>query len=106
MPSDPAIMLAARRARQVPVGPLRDAFLATGRSAGSVAMALNWKCTVRKPGRAPRECFDGPRVKRTLGLKPYKPRAGYPKRLRETVTYAMAERLARAIGVDPHEVGL
>lgn len=99
--------VAARRNREVDLAPLREAFEVSGRSAADVARAMGWFCTNKFGGRGkPQTVADGPRVRRALGLRPEQTKAGYPPALRQRCSYEMAVRLAHAIGVDPHEVGL
>lgn len=91
--------------REIDLTPLREAFLARGERSVDVARRLGWE-DVR--GRA-----DGQRVLRSLGVNPCyysiprgrnkgEKRRGY----RRTTSYENAVRMARAIGVDPVEVGL
>jgi hypothetical protein len=69
---------------QVPVAPLREAFLRSGLTATEVARAAGWV----------RHQADCARVARSLGLRGSQ----------EFVTYANALVLADAIGVDPVDV--
>jgi hypothetical protein len=78
----------------VDVGPLREAFERSGVSRQELALRLGWL----KP--------DGGRVSRALGMTPYDPGHGLPPRLRERITQDRATELARAMGVDPIDVGL
>lgn len=78
---------------RVYVAPLREAFLRSGRTQGQVAQEMGWAHVT---------------VGTTLGLRPVATtkRGKRYESWRSTVTVEVAERLARAIGVDPHEVGL
>jgi len=82
-------------------GALREAFLASGLTAGAVADLLGW--TYRRGHRARN---DGSRVRRALGLKLERGRSGEEWRLRRTVSSETALLLADALGVDPVEIGL
>jgi hypothetical protein len=86
---------------EVPVAPLRSAFLRSGVSAYEVAARLGWTRRGRYIGH---EIPDTSRVKRTLGLKPY--RTNGRNVVRQRVTYDRAVEVADAIGVDFHEVGV
>lgn len=83
--------------REIDLAPLREAFLASGRTLVDVARALDWYDR-GKP--------DGGRVSRSLGLRPYYSGRVKRSRLRAACSYEMAVRLADAIGVDPFEVSL
>jgi hypothetical protein len=85
---------------EVSVEPLREAFLASGRSAYEVALALGWT-RLRDGRRHP----DSERVKRQLGITPY-PLARGRMAIRQRCTYARAVEMAEAIGVDPVDVDL
>lgn len=93
---------AAQPGREVDLTPLREAFLASGRSAVEVAGALGWihqgATTVK--GR------DGRRVLRALGIRPYSRGHGRGMVYQQTCSYKRAILLAEAIGVDPVDVGL
>lgn len=80
---------------EIAVGPLREAFERSGKTATEVARALGW--TDR--GRA-----DGPRVRRALGLRLYW--SDGKAKFRQRCSWDTAEALAEAIGVDRSEVGL
>lgn len=86
----------------VPVEPLREAFNDRPHlSAGALARNLGWYrkrsgWSVRKP--------DITRVKRTLGLMPY--RSNGRVLVRTHVQYHRAVELAEAMNVDPVEVGI
>jgi hypothetical protein len=79
---------------QVNVGPLREAFERTGMSPGEVAARMGWF----KP--------DGRRVTEALGIRGYSPGHGLPPRRRERMDLRRATKLARAMDVDPVDVGL
>lgn len=81
---------------EMEIEPLREAFERSRRSASEVARQLDW-----------RHCGspDVVRVRRQLGLHPYHPGHGYPPRLRSRCSYQRYVELARAIGVDPAQVG-
>jgi len=79
---------------EVPLEPLRDAFLRSGVSASELARRLGW---VRP---------DSERVRRSLGLKLDQNSRGYPPRLRETTSYERALAIADALGIDPSDVDL
>jgi ribosomal protein S27AE len=87
----------------IDVAPLRDAFLKSDLTASEVARRLGWSRGRSYTG-APMP--DGSRVRRALGLCLYDPGKGYPKKYRERMTHDMAERLMRAMHLDPHEVGI
>lgn len=82
----------------VPVEPLREAFLRSGVSAYELAIRLGW--TRAEPSRRP----DVTRVKRSLGLMPY--RSNGRRMVRRKVRYERAVELADAMNVDPYEVGI
>lgn len=79
---------------------LREAFILSGLSPGEVARRLGWWRT-EKGRRVP----DGTRVLRVLGVRTVAGKRERGRRYRR-VAYWTAERLARAIGVDPVDVGL
>jgi hypothetical protein len=80
--------------REVPVAPLREAFLRSGLSRCEVARRMGWGNKA------------GYRASRALGLVPTPMRRGYPPKHIETTSYDRAVQLARAIGIDPTDVGL
>lgn len=85
----------APSAGRIPVEPFKRRFQGLaeqGTTAADIARRLDW---TTKGGGA-----DGPRLTRTLGLRP--DGASY----RQKLTYDMAERLAEALGLDLWEVGL
>jgi hypothetical protein len=84
--------------------PLREAFLASGLPANEVARRLGWMRPPPKGKRSP--VPDQGRLRSALGLRPYNPGHGYPMRMRSGLRHETAERIARAINVDPWEVGL
>lgn len=84
-------------ARSVDIIPLRQAFLRSGRTAGSIAIELEWF----RRGHP-----DSNRVTRSLGISPYHQSRGRRPRCVERTSYERAVMLAQAIGVDPVEVGL
>jgi hypothetical protein len=94
-------MCKARAENLYPVDPLREAFLASGLTFSHIARQCGWVRYQRGL-----EIGDATRVARLLGLRDYKPGPGYPRRVRERISYENATRLAEAIGVDPYEVGL
>ncbi|HXQ33174.1 MAG TPA: hypothetical protein VN843_04050 [Anaerolineales bacterium] len=77
--------------------PLRSAFLKSDRTAADVARYLGW---YDYNGRA-----DGHRVKRALGLVEDISKQGY-RSIRKSNYRHLALQLAKAIGVDPWELGL
>jgi hypothetical protein len=79
---------------QVNVGPLREAFERSGMSTRELALRMGWL----KP--------DNGRVNRSLGITQYDPGHGNGPRLRERIDYGRAIELARAMDVDPVDVGL
>ena len=86
----------------VPVAPLREAFQDRPHlSAGDLARNLDW-CRSR-PGYGVR-IPDRTRVKRALGLMPY--RSNGRTLVRKSVSYERAVELAEAMNVDPYEVGI
>jgi DNA-binding Lrp family transcriptional regulator len=80
-----------------PVGPLREAFERSGKSTSDVARGMGWF----KPNGDTQEG----NVTAVLGLRAVPTRKGC-RYVRKTVDIDTAERLAKAIGVDPWEVGL
>jgi hypothetical protein len=96
----------AARAGRAPVdpAPLREAFQRSGLTANEVARRLDWMRPPPKGKRSP--VPDQGRLRAALGLKPYNPGHGYPLRFRRGMRYETAELIARAIDVDPWEVGL
>lgn len=80
-----------------PVAPLREAFERSGYRAADVARELGW-FQRGKP--------DGGRVRRVLGLRPWRTKNGRRVYYQEHVSLGVAERLAGALGLDPREVGL
>jgi hypothetical protein len=80
--------------REVPVEPLREAFRRSGLSSGDLARALGWM----RPDHA--------RVERQLGIKTAGRARGSNPYYIESTSYDRAVELARAMGVDPTEVGL
>jgi hypothetical protein len=85
----------------VPVAPLREAFERNGLTSTEVARELGWYETTPKKVR-----LDTGRVRRTLGLRSEQTRANRGKGYRQHVRYETALKLARAMGVDPVDVGL
>lgn len=83
---------------KVPVAPLREAFLASGKTAVAVAKAAGWFCS-----NGVSEYPDSSRVKRTLGLLPDVNGKGIQSR-RTLVDAELAAILAEAVGVMPWEV--
>ena len=79
---------------EVPIEPLRDAFLRSGLSTHELARRLGWV----KP--------DNARVRRALGLYPDRNGRGTQPRLRETTSYDRALAIADALGIDPADVDL
>lgn len=100
-------MCAGRMANLVEVAPIRDAFLASGLSAYEVANALGWYEYKKKDRRYPKR-VDSCRVLRTLGMrKTYESKSrGGRVRYRTHVTYETAGQIARALNMDPWELGL
>lgn len=79
---------------EVPVAPLREAFLRSDMTAGDLARALGWMKA------------DHQRVARQLGLQHDTNGHGSPTRSRGTMSYNRAVQIAEALGIDPTEVGL
>jgi hypothetical protein len=92
---------------RVPNAPLREAFLASGLSAKVVAERLGW---MRRPTPATRRrghLADDTRVRSALGLKRSAPsRHGRVPTVRQTLDYDVALQIARALDLDPVDVGL
>src|SRR5690348_15875204 len=87
------------RRAEVEVTLLREAFLASGKSASSVATAMGWTRLKRNGnGHGPYVGGDSQRIRRALGLAECNQSHGYRGR-RERCSYEMAVRLAEAIGV-------
>jgi hypothetical protein len=76
----------------IPVGPLRDAFLRSGVSASELARRLGWT----RP--------DSLRVHRQLGVTIDRNGHGSPVRHRETMSTARAYEILDALGIDPLDV--
>jgi len=76
---------------KIPNDRLREAFLASGRSACEVALAIGW--TYLKAGRV---TGDGSRLRRALGVR------WSSQRL---IDAEAASQIAEAIGVGPWEIG-
>lgn len=87
----------------VPVAPLREHFIrAYNRdelTARDVAERMGW---VRTHDGVP----DSTRVMRALGLAQKTSRGGSPRRYTTVLEYETALRLAKALGMDPHEAGV
>jgi len=80
--------------REVPIAPLREAFLRSDTSVQELARRLGWM----RP--------DGYRVQRQLGIRPGSNGHGYPARERETMSYERALEICEALGIDPVDVDL
>lgn len=84
---------------------LREAFLEEQRAgrvdAALVAIRMGWENSGRW-GKAP----DTTRVRRRLGLTPETAKGQGKGQYRRYLEREKAEQLCRAIGLDPHEVGL
>jgi len=79
---------------EVPVAPLREAFLRSDVSAGELARRLGWT----RP--------DSMRVARQLGLlQSHDGRSRQPY-IRETTSYERAVEICLALNIDPADVGL
>jgi hypothetical protein len=91
---------AAPKADLVDVAPLREAFLKSGLTLSDVALAAGW---IQKH-RGKREGGDSSRAARYLGLKPWTTRGN--RSFRSHVSYETAVVLARAMNVDPIDVGI
>jgi hypothetical protein len=79
---------------EVPVGPIRDAFLRSGVSASELARRLGWT----RP--------DSLRVHRQLGMHLDTNGHGVPVRHRETTSMGRAFEILEALGIDPADVDL
>jgi len=94
-------MARPRRPDEVPVGPLREAFERSGLSTNEVARRAGWlRHYVARNGRV-RKMGDSTRVRRGLGL--VATQGGW---VRTHLTYDEAVALARALDVDPVDVGV
>jgi hypothetical protein len=81
---------------------LREAFEASGLTAGQVARRMDWTYTDKRG-----YVFgDSSRVRRALGLLPARGGSDTEARLFKTLTIDVAEAIAEAIGVERYEVGL
>lgn len=80
---------------RVPVEPFREAFERSDMSATEVALRAGWTSRGRP---------EGGRVTRHLGLRPYRCRDRWL--LVELLAPPTAERLCRALDLDPVDVGL
>ncbi len=87
---------------------LREAFEASGLSAGLVAHRLGWEYVrrQRRNNGEPIMRADATRLKRALGIVSERGRDTDPWRHRRTITLTVATAIAEAIGVDPVAVGL
>ena len=85
--------------REVPVAPLREAFLASGLTQSDVARRLGWFRHDR-PGRP-----DVTRFARAIGLKPHL-NGSHEWAYRQTTTYDRAVEIAAALGFDPVDLDL
>jgi len=79
---------------EVPVGPLREAFLTSGISAAELARRLGWT----RP--------DTVRVARQLGLRHNHHGHGSRPYLRETTSHERALEILEALGIDPVDADL
>lgn len=86
---------------RVPLAPFQEAFARSGRSLRDVAEDLGWLVAGRPDER---------RIARALGLAPMqgsrRADGSRPWMTAESVAYDRAVLLARAIGVDPVDVGV
>jgi hypothetical protein len=83
---------------RVPVAPLREAFLASGLTLSQVCYRLGWTCPHGRYVVA-----DTSRLQRSLGMRALSQPGRYTN---HHIGYEHATRIARAIGVEPYEVGL
>ncbi len=83
--------------KRVPVAPFREAFERSGMSASEVCRRLGWIDSRGKP--------ESTRLLRSLGLKDHYHRDGV-RRLTQNIDYERAVRIARALDVDPVDVGV
>lgn len=83
----------------VPVAPLREAFLRSPLSRTELALALGWEHNGRP---------DGTRVERALGLvpTPVSPKDGGGSNIRQSVKYKTAVAICRALGLAPVDFDL
>lgn len=85
--------------------PFREAFERSGMSTNELARRLGW--FKRRSDRPHMPLVpDGTRAMRAIGRALDTDSRGYGPRYRQRVTYGMALRLARALDLDPWEVGL
>ena len=84
--------------REIPVAPLRAAFLRSGMKRTDVARVLGWTDS--------RGCPDGQRFARAIGLVATPHGRGYGMQYRQTTSYERAVELAEAMGYDPVDFGL
>lgn len=87
----------------VPNDGLREAFLTCDVAAHEIALRLGY--TRPRYGRAGR-FGDADAVRRALGLKPCRPRAGLSPTRQRFMREATAIRFCSALNVDPVDVGL
>jgi hypothetical protein len=85
---------------RVPVDPFQEAFRRSGLSANELAERLGFRRYTPGTGKG-----DGIRVLRILGLRAHHHHRGQVT-CNRTVPYETAVRLADAMGVDYHEVGV
>jgi hypothetical protein len=98
--TSPVAKYAPGRVGKVPVAPVREAFLASGRTAVDVARRAGWMYT-RSSGLT---VADGSLVKRSLGLLDDSSGGTGRRSRRKVMDAEMAATLAEAIGVAPWEV--
>lgn len=82
---------------QVPNEPLRERYARLAAQQEDIAEVVALRCGWLRGQRHP----DTQRVRRTLGLD-----ADSAQRVRKTVSYENAVRLADALGLDPFEAGV
>lgn len=93
-------MAVTRRRGRVPVGPFQERYhelCERGATASELAV---------RAGFLDRNKGDVSRLRRALGLKAEAPRNGNRRYTAGWITYETAERLMRALDMDPFEAGL
>jgi hypothetical protein len=97
-----------RSERLVAVGPLREAFVASGLTYGAVCRRIGWMYEPGPYARSRSQYAPAPdtsRLKRALGILPSVGSKRDP-RLSVRIDYDIALRIAEAIGADPVDIGL
>lgn len=81
--------------------PLREAFIQSGISSHEFARLLGW--TIKSGPWEGRP--DGVRVRRALGLQPYRNGYGYTSKGKNMAAHN-AQKMANVLGLDPVDIGI